>query len=71
MTYVENLFQPCDADEATCVLVDNVSPSEPALFFRTVQYAINWAKHDNNFRYDQHHPGEETWSIYELKGKAV
>ena len=71
MTYVEDLFQPCDADEATCVLVDHVSPSEPALFFRTVQHAVDWAELDNDFRYRQYNPNVENWSVYKLNGKAV
>jgi hypothetical protein len=52
------------------MLVDDASPSESPLYFRSLQSAVDWAETDNNFRLSQY-KGEETWSVYRVGGKVL
>jgi hypothetical protein len=66
----EKNTHPCDLAEGVYMLVDDSSPSEPPLYFRTLQGAVDWAETDNAFRLSQY-KGEETWSVYRVGGKVL
>ncbi len=61
----EKKTNPCDVAEGVYMLVDDASPSEPPLYFHSLQSAYWWAVTDNNFG------EEETWSVYRVGGKVL
>ena len=66
----ERATHPCDVAEGVYMLVDDASPSEPPLYFRSLQGAVDWAETDNNFRLSQYKE-EETWSVYRVGEKLI
>ena len=66
----EKETNPCDLAEGVYMLVDDASPSESPLYFRSLQGAVDWAETDNDFRLSQY-KGEETWSVYRVGGKVL
>lgn len=66
----EKNTHPCDLAEGVYMLVDDSSPSESPLYFRSLQGAVDWAETDNNFRLSQY-KDEETWSVYRVGNKVL
>tara|TARA_Y100000592_G_C5260419_1_gene217060 strand:+ start:186 stop:443 length:258 start_codon:yes stop_codon:yes gene_type:complete len=66
----EKLTNPCDLAEGVYMLVDDASPSEAPLYFRSLRSAVDWAETDYNFRLSQYKE-KETWSIYRVGHKVL
>lgn len=64
----EESLSPTDVGEGVYMLVDDASPSEPPLFFRTLNGATLWAENDNQYISYQ---GQEQWSVYRVGGKVL
>ena len=64
----ERATQPCDVAEGVYMLVDDASPSESPLYFRSLQSAVDWAENDNQYISYQ---GVEQWSVYRVGGKVL
>ena len=59
---------PCDVAEGVYMLVDDASPSESPLYFRSLKGAVDWAENDDQYISYQ---GEEQWSVYRVGGKVL
>ena len=59
---------PCDLAEGVYMLVDDASPSESPLYFRSLKGAVDWAENDNQYISYQ---GVEQWSVYRVGGKVL
>lgn len=57
-------INPCDLAEGVYMLVDDVSPSESPLYFRSLQSAVDWAENDDQYIKDE-------WSVYRVGGKLL
>jgi hypothetical protein len=60
----EKMLHPCDVAEGVYMLVDDASPSEPPVYFRSLKGAVSWA--EGSYPFSDH--GE--WSVY-IVGKQV
>ena len=49
-------------------LVDDASPSESPVYFRSLKGAVDWAENDDQYISYQ---GEEQWSVYRVGGKVL
>ena len=58
----------CDLAEGVYMLVDDASPSEAPLYFRSLQSAVDWAETDNQYISYQ---GVEQWSVYRIGNKVL
>ena len=61
----EKNTHPCDVSEGVYMLVDDASPSEPPLFFRSLKGANTWA--EGSYPFSEH--GE--WSVYRVGNKVL
>jgi hypothetical protein len=64
----EKNVSTCDLAEGVYMLVDDASPSESPLYFRSLQGAVDWAENDNQYISYQ---GQEQWSVYRVGGKVL
>ena len=58
----------CDLAEGVYMLVDDASPSESPLYFRSLQSAVDWA--ENNDQYISYQ-GQQQWSVYRVGRKVL
>jgi len=58
----------CDLAEGVYMLVDDASPSESPLYFRSLQSAVDWAENNNQYISYQ---GQQQWSVYRVGGKVL
>ena len=56
---------PTDVAEGVYMLVDDASPSEPPLFFRSLKGATLWA--EGSYPFSEHNE----WSVYLIGSKAL
>lgn len=64
----EKNANPCDVAEGVYMLVDDASPSESPLYFRSLKGSVDWAENNNQYISYQ---GEEQWSVYRIGGKVL
>ena len=64
----EKKTNPCDVAEGVYMLVDDASPSDSPVYFRSLRGAVDWAENDDQYISYQ---GEEQWSIYRVGGKVL
>ena len=64
----EKNVSTCDLAEGVYMLVDDASPRESPLYFRSLQGAVDWAENDNQYISYQ---GQEQWSVYRVGGKVL
>jgi len=57
-------LDPCGVHEASYILVDDASPSEAPLYFRTLRGAYTWAQNTNDFAHGE-------WSVFKLGGQVL
>lgn len=61
----EESLSPTDVGEGVYMLVDDASPSEPPLFFRSLKGATLWA--EGSYPFSEHNE----WSVYLIGSKAL
>jgi hypothetical protein len=64
----EKNLNPCDLAEGVYMLVDDASPSESPLYFRSLKGAVDWAENNNQYISYQ---GQEQWSVYRVGNKLL
>ena len=64
----EERTSPADVGEGVYMLVDDASPSEPPVYFNSLQGAVEWAENDNQYISYQ---GQEQWSVYRVGNKVL
>ena len=57
-------LDPCGVNEASFILVDDASPSEPPLYFRVLRGAYTWAQNTNDYAHGE-------WSVFKLDGQVL
>lgn len=60
----ERQMNPCDVSDGVYMLVDDASPNEGGLYFRSLRGAYTWAQNTNDFSHGE-------WSVYEIGGKVL
>lgn len=61
----EKSLSPTDVGEGVYMLVDDASPSDPPLFFHSIEGASKWA--EGSYPFSEH--GE--WSVYRVGNKVL
>jgi len=60
----EKQTHPCDIAQGVYALVDDDSPSESPVYFRSIDGAVDWAK--NTYPYSN-----GNWSVYKIGTKVM
>jgi len=60
----ERMTEPCDIAEGVYALVDDDSPSESPIYFRSIDGAVSWA--EGSYPYCN-----GNWSVYKVGAKVL
>lgn len=64
----EKNTQPCDISTGVYILVDDASPSESPVYFKTLNGAVAWAESGDQYIT---YRGESQWSVYRVGEKVL